>query len=213
MQPIGILGGTFDPIHNGHLRIALELYQALGLAQIRFIPSAQPPHRGQPQASAQQRIQMLELAIQGQAGFQMDLREQQREGMSYSVDTLTELRQELGETPVCFIVGSDAFEDLDTWHEWQRLFDLCHFIVAYRPGWVHAQSKMAKKLAERMISDPAQLQNQANGHILPWPVTQLAISATEIRKQIQQGKSPRYIVPEAVHHYIAEHRLYQTNTQ
>ena len=134
-KALGILGGTFDPIHYGHLRPAQEVLRALDLAEIRVIPAANPPHRRPPVATPEQRLRMVELAVAGVPGFTVDDREFRRGGPSYTVLTLESLRSEFGERPLCLLMGLDAFEGIETWHQWQRLPELAHFIVMTRPGW------------------------------------------------------------------------------
>ncbi|MDH5300239.1 MAG: nicotinate-nucleotide adenylyltransferase [Gammaproteobacteria bacterium] len=210
-RAIGILGGTFDPIHFGHLRIALELQQELGLAAVRMLPCAQPPHRGQPGASGEQRLQMLQLALQGEPALQIDTREYHRSGPSYTVDTLRSLRAELGEDqPLCLIMGSDAFAGLPSWHQWQQLFELAHIVIAHRPGWIRQGTQLGDlDISARFIAQPQALHQQPAGWILPWSVSQLEISATAIRQWVRQGKSVRYLLPEAVREYIEVTRLYR----
>jgi len=135
MNPMGIFGGTFDPIHYAHLRTAFELQQALRLKEIRFLPAGNPPHRDQPLADAQLRLQMVQLATAGQAGFVVDDREVRKEGPSYSVETLAELRHEYPDRSLCLIVGMDAFLSLPKWYQWRELLQLAHLVVAHRPGW------------------------------------------------------------------------------
>ncbi|HLA75105.1 MAG TPA: nicotinate-nucleotide adenylyltransferase [Gammaproteobacteria bacterium] len=211
---IGILGGSFDPIHIGHLRLALELYQELGLQQVRLIPAGAPPHRGAPIASAQQRLAMVQVAIAGEAGLCADAREIERGGPSYTVDTLNSLRAELGDTPLGLIVGMDAFLGLPTWRRWRELFELAHIIVVHRPGSaVAVTGELADLFAERHTDKPQRLAEQAAGHILTWPVSQLDISSTHIRELLKTGKSIRYLVPDAVAIMIKASRLYQTENQ
>ncbi len=206
---IGVLGGTFDPVHFGHLRIALELYQDLGLEQVRFIPCARPPHRQPPRATAGQRLQMLALAIAGEPAFVLDDREYHRPGPSYMVDTLASLRDEWGSQPLCLIVGSDAFDGLDAWHQWHRLVDLAHLVVAHRPGWrLCREQGVGRHLSARFVDRPQALRQAPAGRVLPWPVSQLAISASAIRALVGAGKSPRYLLPDGVWHYIKQHDLY-----
>ncbi len=206
---IGILGGTFDPVHAGHLRIALELLQELPLEEVRFIPCHRPPHRSGPAASPRHRVNMLRLAIADQPGFVVDERELDRAGPSYMVDTLDSLRQAFGDKALCLILGMDAFVSLDTWHRWQQLIDLSHIVLACRPG---ADDKPAVAVAALLdtcrASGPQALQQCAAGKILMWPVTQLAISATRIRALIKDNKSPRYLMPEDVWAYIRKESLY-----
>ena len=132
---VGVVGGTFDPIHDGHLRMALEVANRLALDEVRFIPSAKPPHRDEPDATDLQRLNMVELAIMGEARFILDDREYRREGDSYMVDTLESLRDEMGrDVSLILILGSDAFLGLTSWHRWQRLLELTHIAVVVRPG-------------------------------------------------------------------------------
>ena len=209
--PIGIFGGTFDPVHYGHLRPALEALEGLALDEVRMIPCGIPPHRGEPAASASQRLAMLELALEEQAGLRIDARELERPGPSYMVDTLTSLRDELPETPLCLLLGSDAFLGLPSWHRWRELTDLAHLVVMHRPGWEFeaADAQLAALLAERQVSSHAALAAHPAGAILLLPVTQLDISATSVRGLIAAGRSPRYLLPEAVWSYIRAQGLYR----
>lgn len=210
MRPIGIFGGTFDPVHFGHLRVALELYQDLDLAEVRLIPARQPPHRTTPAATPEQRLALLHEALAGQDALRVDTRELHRQGPSYTVDTLTSLRNELGDTPLCFVLGTDAFLGLQSWQRWQELITLAHLIVAHRPGWrLDTSLGIGALMRDRTIDDPRRLRDQPAGFILPWPVTQLDISATRIREMIAMGKSPRYLLPEEVLKMINDLQLYQ----
>lgn len=211
--PIGVFGGTFDPIHFGHLRPALELLEQLSLQRLHLIPSAVPPHRDEPHAAAGQRLAMLRLAVTGQPGFVVDGRELQRRGPSYTVDTLESLRAEVGETPLCLLLGVDAFLGLPAWHQWQRLLELAHIVVAHRPGWRLEEASMPPALrqvvAGRWLADAGALQAALCGGVLLQGVTQLDISATGIRKRIAAGKSANYLLPEKVWQYIQEQDLYR----
>ncbi len=213
-QPIGIFGGTFDPVHYGHLRTALELQEALDLAQVRFMPCGTPPHREPPLASAQQRLAMLVLAVEEQPALMVDERELQRPGPSYMVDTLTSLREELGETPLCLLLGGDAFNGLTTWHRWQDLINLAHLVVMHRPGWTVApaqEGELGALLAGRLVTDKAPLHEQPAGCVLLQEVTQLDIAATTIRERVAAGRSPRYLLPEPVWDYIQREGLYRAS--
>jgi len=206
---IGILGGTFDPIHHGHLRCAQELLQDLPLAEVRLIPCHIPPHRAAPHASALQRLRMLQAAVQGVPGLRVDDRELSREGPSYTVDTLHGLRDQFGATPLCLIVGMDAFSSLDSWHRWQELIGLAHIVVAHRPGWQAPKTGAVAGLLDRhVVQNATELRVRPAGCILPWSITALDISASAIRAQVAAGKSPRFLVPEAVARFIAEESLY-----
>lgn len=214
MQPIGILGGTFDPVHFGHLHSALELQETLGLAEVRLIPCGHPPHRNPPRAPASARLAMLELAVTGQPGLRVDPRELERPGPSYMVDTLTSLRDELGKAPLCLILGSDAFLGLPGWHRWQELVQLAHLVVMHRPGWVLDHSlaaPLAQLVDTRRVYEAAALAAQPAGSILLVPVTPLDISSTAIRTLIAAGRSPRYLLPDAVWEHIRTHGLYDAD--
>ncbi|MDZ7662234.1 nicotinate-nucleotide adenylyltransferase [Thiohalophilus sp.] len=209
---IGILGGTFDPIHFGHLRPALEIYQALGLRELRFIPSGEPPHRDKPQASALQRLMMVRAAIAGQPGFVIDDRELRRSGPSYMVDTLHSLREELGtSTPLCLVLGLDAFLGLEGWHRWQDLFDYTHLVITHRPGWslrdMRTDSILAREIQTR-YSEPEQLARQPAGKLAFQSVTQLDISASGIREELARGRDIRYLLPDTVHEFIKTQHIY-----
>ena len=211
-HPIGILGGTFDPIHYGHLRTALELLKTLELAEMRFIPCRIPAHRGLPQVTAEQRMALVRLATDSQPGFVADDRELRRDGTSYMVDTLASLREDLGpETPLCLIVGTDAFRELHTWHRWRELTDWAHIIVMQRPGILQPLPPILEMfITPRVIYDDLALRRKPAGGILFQPVTQLNISATQIRALLAHGQSPRYLLPEAVLASIHDQSLYRS---
>jgi len=212
MRPVGILGGTFDPVHFGHLRSALELLENLGLAEVRLIPGGHPPHRAPPRASASARLAMLELAVAGQPGLQVDTRELERAGPSYMVDTLTSLRGEVGTKPLCLLLGADAFLGLPSWHRWQELLQLAHLVVMHRPGWELTEdlaAPLAQLVATQRVHEAAALAAQPAGALLLAPVTPLDISATAIRELIATGRSPRYLLPDAVWEHIQAHDLYK----
>ena len=206
---IGIFGGTFDPIHYAHLRTALEVQQQLELAELRFIPAAIPPHRPQPLASPQQRLDMVRLAILDQPGMTVDGRELEREGPSYMVDTLASLRDELGDVPLVLILGLDALLGLPAWHQWTRLIELAHIVVMERPGVVlPEQDELAELVRAHRSEEVARLAQEPAGTMLFVPVSQLAISATDIRAQLAAGASPRFLLPDAVLDYILDEGLY-----
>ena len=207
---MGIFGGTFDPVHFGHLRVAFELYQDLDLAEVRMIPARQPPHRGAPNASPEQRVALLKAALAGQSALRLDLREMDREGPSYTVDTLSSLRADLGDTPLCLIMGSDAFGSLGSWHRWEAIVENAHIIVAHRPGWhLDTDAGIGRRLRDRITNEPGALRAAPAGRVLPWQVTQLAISSTRIREMLAQGLSPRYLLPQGVLKLIESQKLYQ----
>ena len=208
---IGILGGTFDPVHNGHLRTALEVAGLLALDELRLVPSSVPPHRGAPLATAAERLRMLRLATDAHPGFVVDDRELVRGGASYTIDTLRSLRAELGAAArLCLVVGQDAFAAIDTWKEWCELEAHAHIVVVQRPGVAPAlHEAVARWASTRLCADAGKaLSDAAHGAVLRLELTQLAISATHIRELLAQGRSPRYLLPEAVLDHIREHRIY-----
>ena len=214
-EAVGLLGGTFDPIHYGHLRMAEELGELFGLNEVRILPAGQPPHRGQPRASAAQRLTMARLALAGNARLRLDTREIEKLTPSYSVETLESLRTELGPAPpLLLFMGADAFMGLHTWHRWEALPGLAHLVVAHRPGfspalWEDALPEpLRRMLASRRTEQPNDLTARPAGQILLHPITQLDISASQIRALALRGKSLRYLLPEAVIDYLNENRLY-----
>ena len=215
--PIGILGGTFDPVHFGHLRLAQELAEGLALSEARFIPAGLPPHRTPPFASPQQRLEMVRLGIAGNPLFPLDEREIFKPTPSYTVETLLDLRRELGAMqPLCLFMGADAFLGLTAWHRWRELFDLAHIVVAQRPG-VSGITRSAatlpagllEELNRRLTNEPEALRDKPSGAVLVHPVTALDISATQIRCDLAAGLSPRYLLPDAVLDYIQTNGLYK----
>lgn len=207
---IGILGGTFDPIHFGHIKPALELLHKLPLQEIRFIPCHIPPHRDTPAATPEQRWAMLNIVVRSQPGFIADPRELQRDGPSYTVDTLLDLRNELGpDRPLCLIMGNDAFNGLTGWYHWQQILELAHIVVLKRPGSrLPDDGPLADLLLHSSLERPQYLSRSPQGGVLPCEVTPVDISSTAIRNCIQAGESPRYMLPGAVWAYIKRHRLY-----
>lgn len=199
MNPIGILGGTFDPVHNGHLRLAIEMREALGLSGVKLIPARYPPLREAPGTDASRRLRMLEAAIEGEDGLEVDNRELHRDGPSYTVDTLRSLRAELGDTPMCLIVGMDSFCRLDQWHQWNKLPELAHIAVALRPGSARPDTGAVAELVHaRGVDDPAELRERSSGHVIVQEIPALDISATRIRALLSAGRSIRYLVPDPV---------------
>ena len=200
MRPLAMLGGTFDPVHNAHLRVAWEAAELLD-AEVRLIPANVPPHRDQPIASARERAAILRAALAGQDRLVLDERELGREGPSWTIDTLVELREEIGaERPLVLLVGADAFLGLPSWHRWGELFDYAHIGVLTRPGHEIATlpTELRIKVASRRASDPAALAQAPAGRVLAMPVTPLEISATLIRDVLAAGREPRYLLPAAV---------------
>ncbi len=214
MKPIGILGGTFDPIHYGHLRLAEEMLELAGLQQIRFIPVGNPPHRDTPQVSAVHRSAMVRLAIADQPAFILDEREVKGANKCYTVDTLRELRAELGDTqPLCLLMGGDAFLQLHTWHEWEQILNLAHIVVGYRPGFtlekrIHNAASQLHQLYQQRLSSVDYLSQHPAGGIAELAIPKLEISATMIRNRVSENRTIRYLLPATVAHYIYQHHLY-----
>lgn len=216
LAPLGILGGTFDPVHWGHLRLAEEAREQLGLAAVRWIPAGQPAHRHAPQASASHRLDMVRLAIAGNANFQLDDAEVQADTPSYSVPTLQRLREEQGlARPLVLLLGADAFLGLTSWNCWQELFGLAHIAVATRPGNPidagRLPAALSREYLARQCDDPARLKSRSAGLILPFSITPLDISATRLREAMALGHSPRYLLPDPVLEHISRHTLYSSS--
>ena len=209
-KPIGIFGGTFDPIHKAHLIIAEHVLKTLDLQEVRFIPCHQPPHRSVPKASAQDRLAMLKLAIKPYEGFVIDDLELKRTDPSYTVETLRALRKELGQLPFCFILGKDAFALFNQWKDWKLILTLTHLIVINRPetelpqaGW------MDNLLKHHEIHNPKLLNVKAAGFIYQLSLPPLSISATKIRKRLINSQLTMNDIPSSVLDYIHQHKLYQ----
>jgi nicotinate-nucleotide adenylyltransferase len=208
---IGVFGGTFDPIHFGHLRPALDILQGLGLREIRFVPLKTAVHRTQPAATGAQRLAMVRAAVDGQPGFVVDERELRRTGCSYSYDTLKSLRSECGpEIPICLLTGLDAFGELLSWYRWEDLAELAHLVVMRRPGASGPAEPILRRWMEvRSAARPEDLAGAPGGLVLLHDVTQLGISATAIRSQIARGLSPRFLLPDRVLSLIEREGLYR----
>lgn len=212
MRPIGVLGGTFDPIHVGHLRSALELLETLDLAELRFVPAKQPPHRPLPRLDGASRARLISSAIRNQPGFVLDTRELSRPGPSYTVDTLAAMRAEAGDQPLCLILGTDAFLGLPKWHRWEKLLELAHIIVMGRPGTSGSlPGELGAVMADQLTRDGRELCERPAGCVYCWDGTPLAISATQIRSLIASGRSARYLVPDEVWNIILTEEMYKSD--
>ncbi|QSP96504.1 nicotinate-nucleotide adenylyltransferase [Marinobacter salinisoli] len=205
-----VYGGTFDPVHNGHLRMALEVSDRLGVERVSLMPCHIPPHRDGTGATSEQRLRMLELAVDGEAQLRVDARELRRGGASYTADTLRQLRDELGaDTPLAMVVGTDAFAGFDRWREWQVIPELAHIVVVRRSGHrVDPDGQPGRLLSERGAREPRELFERPCGAVLELDLPLLDISATAIRARIAEGRSPRYLLPDAVWREIRQQRLY-----
>lgn len=212
---LGIFGGTFDPVHFGHLRLAEEAADVLGLGGVRWIPAGQPALRDTPAVGARQRLDMVRLAIAGNPRFELDPAEVDAGQPSYTVPTLERLRRPDAcgpDRPLVLLVGNDAFAGMAGWHRWERLFELAHVAVAHRPGYSinpeHLPAALAAVFRQRFCDDAGQLANVPAGHIATFAMTPLDISATRIRSLLSKGLSPRYLMPESVIAHIHDHRFY-----
>ena len=214
---IGILGGSFDPIHFGHLRLAQEALEFLGLSEVCFVPAGHPPHRGAPKVSEAHRLAMLKLALQDNPAMRVDPRELGKTTPTYSIDTLQELRAEVGEgTPLVLFMGADQFMVLHTWRRWQELIELAHILVAMRPSTEPFSPEgltpeVAAWFRAHLQNDRGALRGCAAGYVFLLGLTPLAISSTAIRATIAAGQSPRYLLPDPVLDYIRTHNLYTSN--
>ena len=209
---IGVYGGTFDPVHYGHLRTSLEVGEALGLDELRFVPCQIPPHRGAPGATPEQRVAMLRAALaDAPYGVRIDTRELERAGPSFMFDTLTSIRDDVGsKTPLALIVGSDAFHGLHRWHRWQSLIELAHIVVMQRPGTEPTWPRELEGFFTKFVrQQPRDLKVLPAGLIHFMVVSQLEISASHIRQLIGQQKSAQYLTPESVLRLIDQNQLYR----
>ncbi len=209
---IGIYGGTFDPVHFGHLRPALDVYSLLTLSKILFIPCGQPPHRDAPIASSQDRLVMLELALENQPDFVIDDREINRPGASYMIDTIKSLMEDFKDEKFCLIIGMDAFVKFDGWKDWQEITKRVSLVVTQRPGYKLESTpspELNQYLTEKQTTDKQVLVNAEQPHCFFCPVTQIDIAATEIRVLVSEGKSIDYLLPEGVANFIHEKKLYR----
>ena len=210
-----ILGGTFDPVHNGHLRMAVELHEMFDGAQLHLMPCHRPPHREQPGACATDRLAMLNAGMEGEAGLSVDERELREDRVSYTAESLRQLRHEYGESvPLAIVVGTDAFNHFDQWREWMQIPRLAHIIVVRRPGFPLLPSEAAAALLEqREVASPGALLAAASGGILSLELRLLEVSATDIRRRVGEGLSTRYLVPDSVWRYIRNEGLYMADLQ
>ncbi|GLS26908.1 putative nicotinate-nucleotide adenylyltransferase [Marinibactrum halimedae] len=208
---VALFGGTFDPIHVGHLRMALELRQALGVNEVRLVPCHQPPHRGLPLRTSQQRAEMLTLAVSECDGLSTDLRELDRDGPSYSIDTVIEVRQEVGAaTPLMLAMGMDSFIHFPSWYRSEEFLQYTHLVVMTRPGYgltSHLNTDLSSLLNKQMTQQ--EMQSCPCGGVLIVQQTPLPISATQIREALQTGSSVQYLVPDVVRQYIQQNQLYR----
>jgi len=210
MKLLGIFGGTFDPIHYGHLRTAFEMLEVLRFDEVSFVPSGDPPHRGQTFADAEQRLEMVRVATQGQPGFSVDDCELRREGPSYTIDTLATIREEQPDVALGLIIGMDAFLGLTSWHRWNEILDFAHLVVAHRPGWrIPDVGALGELIGSHGTGNVEDLHENSYGCVFVHAVTQLEIASTEIRDLIAAGRNPRFLMPDAVRDVILESGCYE----
>ncbi len=214
-QCIGLLGGTFNPIHNGHLYLAEQLQQTFSFDEVRFIPSAMPVLKAAPEVSAAQRAEMVRLAIAGKPNFKLDTLELARAGKSYTIDTLLALRATLGsEVSLCWLIGTDAFKNLPAWHRWQELLDYCHFVVVQRPdrlglnAAIDVVPALQTLIQQHITHDVQDLKRLSHGKILMQEIHALDISSTYIRQQLATDGNVQTWLPANVLAYIQQHHLY-----
>lgn len=210
--PLGVFGGTFDPVHAAHITLASCACGQLGLEKVLWIPAGKPPHRDPPRVSAKHRLAMVALAIADDARFMLDASEVDADAPSYTVATLRRLRQQHGQRPLVLLVGADAFLGLASWHRWEALFDLAHIAVATRPGYVFDATTMTPALrAEyraRHEDGLSALRSRAAGSIVRFDIPPLDISASGIRAKLAAGQPVRGLLDEKVFDYIAANHLY-----
>jgi nicotinate-nucleotide adenylyltransferase len=206
------MGGTFDPVHLAHLRLAEEAAGELGLERVRWIPSGSPGHRAAPATPAGHRLEMVRLAVRDNPRFAVDDAEALGDRAQFTIDTLRRLRAELGaELPLVLIIGADQLHKLDTWRDWRELFDRAHFAIGARPGYALAPESLPAAVAaewRRRAGDAAALRAAPAGRMVAFPMTPLGIAASDIRRRLTAGASARYLLPPEVLAYIRAHRLY-----
>ena len=209
-----MLGGSFDPIHNGHLQLARDALKHLPLAEVRFLPAAQPWQKGVITA-AEHRAHMVQLAIAGDSRFALDMREIERGGITYTIDTLRAVRSQLPRSPLVLIMGSDQFGRLNTWHDWEQVVELAHIAVAGRAGAQPQSSETMQTMLAMKRNDAASLTSELGGNIVEFEMTPVNVSATEVRRLLRQPDSTERaqrlsaMVPDAVLDYIDSHQLYR----
>ncbi|HVC48858.1 MAG TPA: nicotinate-nucleotide adenylyltransferase [Burkholderiales bacterium] len=207
--PVVLMGGTFDPVHHGHLRLAVEAGEELAAKEVRMLVSADPPHRCA-LATATQRMDMMRLACADNPLLIPDSCEIDRPGPSYTIDTLQRVRYQIGSAkPLCLVLGQDAFASLPSWRKWQDFFEFAHIVVATRPISVQDVPDLLKsEWSARMAPNVGSLFTCPSGLIFPLPIPPLDISSSRIRQLLHEGRSVRYLLPDRVEEYIEEHHLY-----
>ncbi|MEX0731561.1 MAG: nicotinate-nucleotide adenylyltransferase [Aquisalimonadaceae bacterium] len=209
-QLVGIFGGTFDPVHNAHLRVAMDVLEEASLDEVRLIPAHQPPHRDTPSVGSAERLQMLRMAVNGESRMVVDDRELRRDGPSYTVDTLATLHADFPDAHLCLLLGTDSFRSLPGWNRWRELSRFAHIVVMKRPEMDSPPmpDDLTHWLSGRETADWARLRAEPAGRVIFQAVTPLGISATDIRQRLASGRSGRYLMPDAVWDHIRTHGLY-----
>ena len=211
-QVNAIFGGTFDPVHYGHLRAALEIRSLLNIDSITLMPSGSPAHRTNTVSPVRHRVEMLKMAVAGLEGFKLDLREVERNGPSFTVESLLEIRQQSADIPIICVIGQDSANTLNSWHRWKELFSLAHLVIMSRPGDLEDYpDELANEFIGRKITHPASLFDSLAGQVLSVPVTGLAISSKHIRALLERGETPRFLLPDTVLAYIRQIGLYDSD--
>lgn len=209
-QAIGFLGGSFDPIHNGHLLPAIEVAQALNLKQLFLMPNHIAPHKAGSHCNAEQRCEMVRLAISDKKQLHIDTRELNRHSASYTIDTLKEIRAQHATTPICFMMGMDSLINFSSWYQWQDILNYCHLIICARPGWEGEFNDTIQALLKaHKTTEMTDLHQLLAGKIYFQPIIQFDISSTQIRHNIKHNVSVENLLPDTVYHYIKRHQLYK----
>ena len=209
---VALFGGTFNPVHNGHLRIASELAELLPISELRMMPCGVPPHRDKKMVSAQQRLEMLQIGIgHDNPALTIEDIELQRTTPSYSIDTVNLIRRNLGPSvPLILCLGMDALASISSWHRWEQLLDFCHIAVSSRPGFAAPKKgPLYEWINQHCCADLSKLEERPAGHIYFCDLTMLAVSSTIIRDKVKNKESIRYMTPDSVVNYIQQHRLYE----
>ena len=208
-KAIGILGGTFDPIHNGHIKPALQLAEQLDLAEVRVMPSHIPPHKTTTKTASEHRAAMVKLACDSHSVLVPDLRELERNTPSYTAITLGSFRQDMPDTPLCFMMGMDSLLSFKRWYRWEHILEQCHLVVSCRPGWrLDPKAEVTDLISERATQDPALLHQSLNGVIYLAAIDEIDMSSSQIRQACREGQSIAGWLPEPVQQYLEKHNIY-----
>lgn len=209
VEGIGVLGGAFDPIHKGHITIATSMLEQLPIQEVRFIPCKQTVLKPDAKATAQQRLDMLAIELQNYPHFVIDRCEIDRQTPSYTLETLSELKEKCPNRPILFAMGMDAFASLPQWHRWREIIELAHLIIVNRKGCSPPkQAPLARLIKQRLVSKPSDLLEQQAGAFLYLQIPPVSISSTDIRQKIASGQDVVNDISQAVYRYIKDNKLY-----